>query len=45
MFDSALLTKKIKIETPSFKKDHISQIPALKLLQKLGLYMSDRIKR
>ncbi len=24
------------METPSFKEDHISQIPALQLLQKLG---------
>lgn len=24
------------METPSFKDDHISQIPALQLLQKLG---------
>ena len=31
MFDSALLTKKIKMETPSFKEDHISQIHALLL--------------
>ena len=24
------------METPSFKEDHISQIPALQMLQKLG---------
>ncbi len=26
----------IKLDTPSFKEDHISQIPALQMLQKLG---------
>ncbi|HEV8082687.1 MAG TPA: HsdR family type I site-specific deoxyribonuclease [Chitinophagaceae bacterium] len=29
-------TKTNKMDTPSFKEDHISQIPALQLLQKLG---------
>ena len=29
------------METPSFKEDHISQIPALQMLQKLGyIYLS-----
>ena len=29
------------MDTPSFKEDHISQIPALQLLQKLGyIYLS-----
>ena len=29
------------MDTPSFKEDHISQIPALQMLQKLGyIYLS-----